>query len=138
MTVILEQVETTVPAEFAKCLDIAYADDTTLIAEDPAALEVVFHKLLEVARAYGLEPNLDKTIHMQVRHSSEILDPLGAAVKTADTVKYLGGILSANGSCTSAVIARIGEAKSAFATLEAIWKHSRLTQESNFSGLCDF
>ena len=62
LTVIMEQVEEAVPDDFSKCLDIAYADDTTLISEDPAALQTVFHKLFEIAKDYGLEPNLDKTL----------------------------------------------------------------------------
>ena len=90
-------------------------------------LQVVFHTLLAEARDYGLQPNMDKTLHLQVQHSTTIFDPWGAEVKTVGKVKYLGGILTADGDCSSAVTARIGEARSSFNKLEAVWKHSSIT-----------
>ena len=126
MTVIMEQVEAIVPTEFSSYVDLGYADDTALISDDVETLQVVFHTLLEKAKCFGLQPNMDKTLHLQVRHSAEILDPWGAAVKTTAKAKYLGGILSADGTCTSAVVSRLGEGRSVFQNLLAIWKHSTL------------
>jgi len=40
----------------------------------------------------------------------------------------LGSVITADGQCTSAVVARLGEARASFTKLEAIWKHSALSK----------
>ena len=42
---------------------------------------------------------------------------------------YLGGLLSANGSPSTAVTRRLGEATGSFNKLERVWKHSSLTSK---------
>ena len=63
------------------------------------------------------------------RHSDDICEPSGSLIKTTDTVKHLGGILTATGFKTPAVIARIGEAKASVKNLEAVWRHTGLTKD---------
>jgi len=128
MTIIMADVERKVPTAFAQCGDLTYADDTAIHSDSVESLQVVFDELLATAKQYGLEPNLDKTVHLQVRHSDDIVDASGSPLKAVSKVKYLGSVVTADGQCTAAVIARLGESRASFSKLEAIWKHSALSK----------
>ena len=45
----------------------------------------------------GLQPNVDKSMHLQIRRSAGILDPWGSPVKATSKMKHFGGIISASG-----------------------------------------
>ena len=94
MTIIMGDVERKVPADFANCGDLAYADDTSIHSDNVDSLQIVFNELVSTAKQYGLEPNLDKTVHSQVRHSDDHVDVYGSPLKAVSNVKYLGSVVT--------------------------------------------
>ena len=49
-------------------VDVAYADDVALSADNPVFLQIVLDCLIRSAAVYGLKPNWDKTVHCRNRH----------------------------------------------------------------------
>ena len=92
MTVICDEMDKTVPDSAAKCLDITYADDTALTSECVKSLQVCLDSLLTIATKFGLTPNWEKTVHLQVRHDIPIYTQDGSPVKCKDQVVYLGAV----------------------------------------------
>ena len=103
------------PAEHV--LDVSYADDTLLTGKDHLKLQSYLHNLIDAAGKYGLTPNWDKTLHLRVGHSEDVLTPAGEQIKVVSQAVYLGSLLTASGSTSSSVGRRIGEAKSSFSSL---------------------
>ena len=111
------------------CSDITYADDTALVSDDLSLLQLTLNCLINKAALYGLEPNWDKTLHLQIRHNEAILMPSGDAVKPVDSATYLGSLLSADGWTKSSVARRTGEARSVLDKLQTVWRHANITRK---------
>ena len=75
-----------------------------------------------------MQPNWDKTLHLRVGHSMDILTTTGTAVTPVEQAVYLGSLLSATGRSSSSVGRRIGEAKTAFSSLCDVWKHASISK----------
>ena len=106
--------------------DISYADDTFLAGSESKPVQDYLHHLIEAAGKYGLEPNWSKTLHMQVGHEENILNPSGNVIETATQAQYLGSLLTTTGSSAMAVGKRIGEATGIFNSLCTVWKHTSI------------
>jgi hypothetical protein len=103
-------------------------DDTALMSADVPFLQLKMNALISQASRYGLEPNWDKTIHLQVRHNETMHTPAGAEIKPASTAVHLGSLLVADGTTKSSVGRRLGEARSVLNDLQAVWKHANVTK----------
>ena len=63
-------------------LDVSYADDTLLAGTCCQQLQHYLRLLIKTADAYGLQPNWDKTVHIRVGHSEDIMTtPAGNPTK---------------------------------------------------------
>ena len=93
-------------------------------------LQMTLDRLLVSAAAYGLVVNWSKTVHMQVRHSEDLLSPSGEAIKSVSQAVYLGGLLCNNGLANASLARRLGEAKLSFHELSLVWAHANVLQEN--------
>jgi len=73
-------------------------------------------KLIEIGRCYGMEKNVEET---KVRRISRKLFPVRIMIgqkqlQNVESFKYLGSMLTNDGSCTCEIKSRIAMAKAAF------------------------
>ena len=117
------------PPAGTQCADVAYADDTALLSNDIQRLQYSLDRLIMRAQMYGLEPNWGKTVHLQIRHNSDIFTPQGAPVKVVSSAVYLGSLLREDGNTGASIARRVGEARGAFESLKTVWKHANITRQ---------
>ena len=56
-----------------------------------------------------------------------IAKPCGSNIESSQSMVYLGGVISADGQCTSEINRRIGLASSEFSSLQKVWSHANLS-----------
>jgi Reverse transcriptase (RNA-dependent DNA polymerase) len=106
--------------------DVRFADDQGMVASTEQGLKKVMDGLNEAAKTYDMKINVKKTKTMVVsreegRTANIIID--GQNVEQVKKFKYLGAIMTENGTCIEEVKARIGMAKEAFSrTKELVTK----------------
>eukprot|EP00959_Pyramimonas_sp_CCMP1952_P208850 4368503-Pyramimonas_sp.AAC.1 len=76
-------------------------------------------------------PRWGKTVHMQIRHTSDAFTPQGAPVKIVSSAVYLGGLLREDEDTGASVARRVGEARGAFESWKTVWKHASITRQWN-------
>ena len=97
--------------------DVRFADDQGMVASTEQGLQKVMNRLNETAKRYDMKINVKKTKVMVVsREEGKAVNLTidGHKVEQVKTFKYLGVIMTENGSCIEEVKARIGMAKVAF------------------------
>jgi len=97
--------------------DVRFADDQGMVASTEQGLQKVMNRLNETAKRYDMKINVKKTKVMVVsREEGKAVNLTidGQKVEQVKTFKYLGAIMTENGSCIEEVKARIGMAKVAF------------------------
>ena len=107
--------------------DIVYADDTMLLGSSASDVQKHLDAVVSVGRSYGLELNLGKTLLLRINGKSQIYGSDGNALKVCEEAVYLGGMISCDGRSSAEITRRLGEARSTFLNLVAIWKHANLT-----------
>ena len=104
--------------------NIRYADDTVLIAENIADLQMLLEAINAACNSYGLKINVKKTKFMVVSKEQNIqAHPLhlnNEAIEQVHQFKYLGCYLTEQGSCTEEVSIRIEQARSAFIKIKKL------------------
>ena len=108
--------------------ELVYADDTLLIDTSSTTLQVFMDCIADVGAEYGMTFNWKKLEMLPVRTTGQIKKPDGDAIKSKDSMLYLGSLLSADGGVASEMGRRLGMAQSDFQTLDRIWKHSTLSR----------
>src|SRR5580692_8781801 len=113
----MEDIEEGVQVGGEPLKDVRCADDQGMVASTEQGLQKVMNRLNETAKRYDIKINVNKTKVMVVsreegRSVNLIID--GHKVEHVKTFKYLGVIMTENGSCIEEVKARIGMAKVAF------------------------
>ena len=112
LSVILDDVDVCAGPGAADVTDTTYADDTLLASRSIPDLQIYLDALIEVAAAYGLQPNWKKTSHLSIGHSHDIKDSNGEAICVSDQETYLGCLLTTSGRATPSLTKRLGEARS--------------------------
>ena len=107
--------------------DIEYADDTALMSTNPQHLQATMDSLVTHGARYGLEVNWDKTVALVIGGMDPPIRPDGHLVKCVEQYVYLGGLLTANGSTTTTLLRRLGEAGKGYDKLHKIWGHANIT-----------
>ena len=97
---------------------VACADDVTLLARSPKALNEIFHKLQNKSALVGLSINEDKTKYMQIKRTG-IKDVMhlkndNFAFENVENFNYLGSILNANNKMTTEIAERIVNGNKAY------------------------
>ena len=95
---------------------VKYADDLVLLAEGGNVLQKMIDKLFEIGGSYGMEMNVEKTKVMRIsRQPFQVKIMIDQKQpENAESFKYLGSILTNDGSCTCKIKCRIAMAKAAF------------------------
>ena len=114
-------------------LDCQFADDSALMATRREAIETCLTAFVEVAGAFGLKVNLEKTKLMVTGHhvTEEDVRPLmlnGHAVEVVSEFRYLGTNIHADGRCSRDIESRIAAASRAFGVLSRpVFRDNNLT-----------
>ena len=111
--------------------DLDYADDIVLMASTVAEMQEMLDKLVLEGRKVGLVINRRKTELIKIQSG----DPLdcyvgGEVLPNSDSFKYLGTIITSNGSLDREFKERIKKAEQAMGMLRTVWKSNRLTIHS--------
>jgi hypothetical protein len=87
-----------------------------LLAKEEKVLQDMIDKLIEIGRCYGMEMNMEKTKVMGISRQpfpvKIMIDQ--KQLKNVESFKYLGSILTDDGSCTCEIKCRIAMAKATF------------------------
>jgi hypothetical protein len=104
-----------------KLLELQYADDCALVAEDPESLQRVLSMVQVVYEQLGLVINTDKTeILYQWNRRPEnqpAVSISGVPLKVVPHFKYLGSLLSEDCTIDQEIQSRVNKASAAFARL---------------------
>jgi hypothetical protein len=102
---------------------VKYADDLVLLAKEEKVLQDMNDKLIEIGRCYGMEMNVEKT---NVMRTSRQQFPVKIMIEqkqlgNVESFKYLGSMLTNDGSCTCEIKCKIAMAKAAFNKKRALF-----------------
>lgn len=105
-------------------LEALFADDCALMAHTEAALQLIVDKFAEASRLFGLTISLGKTevLYQPTPLSTDSQPSIsieGTELKTVEDFKYLGSIISCDGSLDKEINARICKASQALGRLKA-------------------
>ena len=102
--------------------DVKFADDQGMLSETERGLQMIMDALTRVGKLYDMKINVKKTKVMRVcRHGNEregrnslniMID--GEKVEQVNQFRYLGSLISDDGSCLAKIKSRIAMAKDAF------------------------
>ena len=96
--------------------NVKYADDLVLLAKEENVLQKMIDKLIEIGGCYGMEMNVEKNkiirISRQLFPEKIMIDQ--KQLENVESFKYLGSILTNDGSCTYEIKCRTAMAKAAF------------------------
>ena len=82
--------------------------------------------ILKQGGHYGIAFNWDKISMISIGCNPRIAKLDGHNIECAQSMVYLGGVISADGHNTSEINRRIGLANSEFTSLQKIWSHANL------------
>ena len=88
---------------------VKYADDLVLTAKEETVLQCMIDKLNEIGRCYGMVMNVEKTKVMRISRQPSPLTIMidQKQLENVECFKYLGSILTNDGSCTCEIKSRI-------------------------------
>jgi len=92
-----------------------YAEDLVLMAREERVLQGMIDKLTEIGRCYGMEMNVEKTKVMRIsRQPSPVTIMIDKKqLQNVECFKYLGSMLTNDGSCPCEIKSRIAMEKPA-------------------------
>ncbi|KAL8622337.1 hypothetical protein ACOMHN_043341 [Nucella lapillus] len=105
-------------------LESLFADDCAIMAHTESALQLIVNKFAEASRLFGLTISLGKTeVLFQpspfTTGSHPSISIKGTELKTVEEFKYLGSVISSDGSLDKEINARICKASEALGRLWA-------------------
>ena len=110
--------------------NLRYADDTVLISNSEANLQIIVDTINKEIEKIGLSLNKKKTEVMVVSKKAEIPKckiTLGKeTLNQVDTFKYLGSLITSDGKCEKDIKARIAMARTAFTEMKNILTNKKL------------
>ena len=109
--------------------NLRYADDTTIIAEEPKDLELPMNKIKHTSAKVGLELNLAKT-KIMATGKSQILKIDGQDLDIVECYTFLGSTVTKDGVCTKGIRRIIMMGKSAVSKLERILNDKNVTKQT--------
>ena len=108
--------------EKKKCPEASFADDCALMPHRQSDVQVIVNKFAEASRLFGLTISLGKTeVLFQPAPASVAHRPTistdGTQLRTVDNFRYLGSVVSSDGSLDKQIGARICKASQALGRL---------------------
>lgn len=111
---------------------LSFADDQVVIAQDEEDLSYMVRKLEEEYKKNGLEMNLNKTEYLTT--SSDALVNLeiedGRQLKGTDKFKYLGFIISREGTTEEEIKCRVGQSRNTIKQLNQVLWDRQITKSN--------
>ena len=107
--------------------DLLYADDTLLFDVHASNVQKYMDVIIDVGSTYGLKINWKKVEVFGIRCRPTIFSTNGSLVEQRDSIKYLGALISADGSIQSELNRRIGMASADFKILSVLWSHASVS-----------
>ena len=106
-----------------KLFDLDFADDIALIEECKLSLQNCTDKLIEIMEKIGLRLNAAKCEVISINCEDEQQIKIGEqVVKEVENFRYLGSVVSKDGSASDDIKVRIGKASGAFASMTKVWR----------------
>ena len=112
---------------------LLYADDTLLTGRNAHAVERLLMAVARAGATFGMVLHADKFQLLQINSDTPIRDPNGRPITAKNHIKYLGTMVSADGTIDGEVTCRCGNAKRDFNTLTSVWRHSNLTRQQKIA-----
>jgi hypothetical protein len=102
---------------------VKYADDLVLLAKEEKVLQDMVDKLTEIGRCYGMEINVEETKVMRISRQTIPVKIMidQKQLENVQSFKYLGSILTNDGSYTCEIKSRIAMANAAFNKKRALF-----------------
>jgi hypothetical protein len=114
------------------CHEVVYADDTLLIDVFGENLQKYMQCVAAQGKLYGLSLNFSKVECMPVNCESSLVDPTGNLIQTKSKLKYLGAHLASDGTITSELAQKLGQAECEFKALRQVWAHSNISRRFKY------
>lgn len=106
--------------------NLRYADDIVLIGTSASELQQLLDKVEEESRKAKLEINTRKTKVMTTTSEQLNIQCRGMRLDQVSRFKYLGSIIEQTGGSSGEIRARLGAARSAFKSLDFLWRDRAL------------
>ena len=111
--------------------DLEYADDIVLIASTMAEMQEMIDRLVMEGRKVGLVINRRKTEVMQIQSDDQMNCFIGGEIlPITESFKYLGTIITSNGSLVTEFKERIKKAEQAMGMLKTVWRSNQISIHS--------
>ena len=111
-----------------KLADLDYADDIVLISEGPEEMQRVVDCLVREGKKVGLVINCAKTEIMNINIDNQRDCVIGGRiVKQVERFKYLGTVLSKDGSLNKEFEERLQKANQAMGMLKTVWNNNNFS-----------
>jgi hypothetical protein len=107
---------------------LLFADDQVVIALDEDDSNYMMRKLTETYEKWGLKINFDKTKYLVIGGEGKDMDVNGKTVKVCREFKYLGSVISAEGSSRKDINSRIIQGRQAVQKLNSMWWSDQLNK----------
>ena len=126
----LDDCDTTVSIGGRTATSLRFADDIYLLAGNNAELQKLTNKLASASERYGMEVSSEKSkvmVNSIDTNASADIVMNGQKLEEVDSFRYLGALITKDGSCRKDILARIAQAMAAMSKLDEIWKCNRLS-----------
>ena len=124
MTDALHDHETSISIGGRKVCNLRFADDIDLLAGTNEELQELTDKLNKSAAAFGMEISSEKSKVMvnTTRNTHASITLNGQTLDEVDKFKYLGALITKDGTSDKEIRTRIATASAAMSNLNKIWK----------------
>ena len=134
MTETLQNHQSTISIGGRSLCNLRFADDIDLMGGSKQELQNLTNRLSERANAYGMEVSTEKSKVMvnSTNNDSTEINMNGEVLEEVNQFKYLGSILTKDGTSNREVKARIAAATSALVRLERVFKSNNISFRTKY------
>ena len=114
--------------------NLRLADDMDLIGGSSGELQDLTNRLVDKARAYGMEVSTEKNNVMIIstNNISTDISINGQKLDKVTSFKYVGATLRKYGTCSAEIRIRIASAMAAMARVNGIWRYNTISFANKF------
>ena len=133
----LRRLQAQTKTNIAHLLELQYADDCSVLAHSPEALQRSLAIISNIYQSMGLQINVNKTEIISQRNNPAV--PLafqinGEDIKQVEKFKYLGSVLTDRHNIDAEIVARINQASASFGRLRSrVFENTNLTIKTKVS-----
>ena len=118
----------------ARCSNLRFADDISLLADNQADLQTQVNLLHGSSSRFGLKISAAKTETQRISRNpvkdNINIDIAGIKLNQVEDFTYLGGVISSDGRCGHDIRKRIGLATGASSSLNIIWASKDINKDT--------